>query len=47
MHSVGRHVRGVPQVVRIAIDAIGRARLRLTGQSGFDFAETAAEDAAR
>ena len=45
--GVGRHVRGVPQVVRIAIDAVGRARLEQQDRAGRIFAQTAGEDGAR
>src|SRR6202012_4211188 len=44
---VGRHVRGVPQVVRIAIDAVGRACLEQQDRAGWIFAQPAGQGAAR
>jgi hypothetical protein len=45
--GVARHVRGVPQVVRIAIDTVCRARLKKQDRAGWIFAETASEHGAR
>jgi hypothetical protein len=45
--GVGRNVRGVPQVVWIAVDAVGRARLEKQHRAGWIFAEPASEDAVR
>ena len=44
---VARHVRGVPEVVRIAVHAVGRACLEQQHRAGRIFAETAGEDGAR
>jgi hypothetical protein len=40
-------MRGVPQVVWIAIDAVGRACLKEQDRAGWIFAQAASEDAAR
>jgi hypothetical protein len=45
--GIARHVRGVQQVVWIAIDAVGSACLEQQDGAGWIFAETAGEDAAR
>jgi hypothetical protein len=45
--GAGWHVRGVPQVVRIAIDAIGPACLKQQDRAGWILAQTASQDAAR
>jgi hypothetical protein len=45
--GVGRHVRGVEEVVWIAIDAVGRAGLKQQHGPSWILAETASEDAAR
>src|ERR1700756_5237934 len=43
---VGRYVRGVPQVVRVVIDAVGRACLQQEDGTARILAETCREDAA-
>jgi hypothetical protein len=45
--GVARHVRGVQQVVWIAIDAVGRACLKQQDRASWIFAETTSKDAAR
>jgi len=40
-------MRGVPEVVRIAIDAVGRACLEQQDRAGWIFAQTAGKNAAR
>src|ERR1700727_2385610 len=45
--GIGRHMRGVQQVVWIAIHAIGPACFEQQDRTGWIFAQTAGEDSAR